>query len=508
MDKTKTFILKNSLSLSLSLNYYCSTANHPIEKADNNDPILTLIKNYEDILDMKIYNGNGNITKFLYFNKEKVHSILYKKNEVINLEYNKNNKNLIFYFYLTLLIRENPNILNYKYDEEYITSLNEDNINDKNDKNQLNQIIKAKFIIELTQEYKLDYDYFDDDKGKDLDKIIEININIIKKNIDIFKELNCDLDINKIIFFPIDKLYNDIIIGLIKSKKFNNFNYMNHIVTQLNLEQIDITENMYKTLENFLTNPENELLINNYVIKDEKDLNDNLKINFSYFLIKYIYKNDFLINSSEFISSLRESIKNILNKNKNSLKKIESNKYQKIRYIINIFCLMPKKFIQNNLDNYYQAFITFKEGKNKNNKDENKVDNQKIDHEELYIIELINQIYNVEEFKNEYNEILGKEEKYKENKDKENGDFDSLCSQLNFIDKAENYKDKFKNIIKNKKFKEQFRKNKILSESLLKELFNFYNCEEEEKISRLENRLVFEDSINFNNKWVENINLD
>ena len=140
---------------------------------------------------------------------------------------------------------------------------------------------------------------------------------------------------------------------------------------------------------------------------------------------------------------------------------------------LNIFCLMPKKFIQNNLDNYYQAFITFKEGKNKNNKDENKVDNQKIDHEELYIIELINQIYNVEEFKNEYNEILGKEEKYKENKDKENGDFDSLCSQLNFIDKAENYKDKFKNIIKNKKFKEQFRKNKILSESLLKELFNF-----------------------------------
>ena len=283
---------------------------------------------------------------------------------------------------------------------------------------------------------------------------------------------------------------------------------MNHIVTQLNLEQIDITENIYKTLENFLTNPENELLINNYVIKDEKDLNDNLKINFSYFLIKYIYKNDFLINSSEFISSLRESIKNILNKNKNSLKKIESNKYQKIRYIINIFCLMSKKFIQNNLDNYYQAFITFKEGKNKNNKDENKVDNQKIDHEELYIIELINQIYNVEEFKNEYNEILGKEEKYKENKDKENGDFDSLSSQLNFIDKAENYKDKFKNIIKNKKFKEQFRKNKILSESLLKELFNFYNCEEEEKISRLENRLVFEDSINFNNKWVENINLD
>ena len=283
---------------------------------------------------------------------------------------------------------------------------------------------------------------------------------------------------------------------------------MNHIVTQVNLEQIDITENMYKTLENFLTNPENELLINNYVIKDEKDLNDNLKINFSYFLIKYIYKNDFLINSSEFISSLRESIKNILNKNKNSLKKIESNKYQKIRYIINIFCLKTKKFIQNNLDNYYQAFITFKEGKNKNNKDENKVDNQKIDHEELYIIELINQIYNVEEFKNEYNEILGKEEKYKENKDKENGDFDSLCSQLNFIDKAENYKDKFKNIIKNKKFKEQFRKNKILSESLLKELFNFYNCEEEEKISRLENRLVFEDSINFNNKWVENINLD
>ena len=164
MNNDKTFIkFKNISSLSLSLNYCCSTYNHPIEKADINDPILKLINNYQDIVNIQNNTENANITKFFYFNKRKIHSILYDKNEVIDLKYNENNKNVAFYFYLTLLIRENPNVLNYNYDEEYITKLNEENINDKNDKNQLNQIIKAKFIIELTQENKLDNDYFDNE---------------------------------------------------------------------------------------------------------------------------------------------------------------------------------------------------------------------------------------------------------------------------------------------------------------------------------------------------------
>ena len=494
MNNDKTFIkFKNISSLSLSLNYCCSTYNHPIEKADINDPILKLINNYKDIVNIQNNTENANITKFFYFNKRKIHSILYDKNEVIDLKYNENNKNVAFYFYLTLLIRENPNVLNYNYDEEYITKLNEENINNKNDKNQLNKIIKAKFIIELTQEYKLDNDYFDNEEGRALDEIIEMNNNIINNNKNIFEDLNIDLDLKKIIFFPIDELYNKIIIGLIKSKKFNNFNYINDIILQLNLEQIDITENMYNTLENFLDNKENELITNNYEIKDEKDLNDNLKINFGYFLIKYIYKNDFLKNNSKFITSLRESIKNILNRNKNSLKNIENSKYQKFRYIINDLCLKKKKFIKNNLETYYNEFIDQKRNeKNKNNKDQDKSDNHKIDHDELYIVELINQIFNVDEFRDEYNNILEKEDK---DPGKEDEELKLFSEKLNIIKKYEIYKDRLIIILKNKKFKEKFQKNKTLNESILKELFNFYNCEEEGKMSKLENKLVLGDPV-------------
>ena len=55
--------------------------------------------------------------------------------------------------------------MNYEYDEEYLIELNKENQNEINT-NKLNKIIKAKFIIELTQEYKLDFDFFDNDKGK------------------------------------------------------------------------------------------------------------------------------------------------------------------------------------------------------------------------------------------------------------------------------------------------------------------------------------------------------
>ena len=125
MKEKQTFnILQNFSSLKLYLNYSYSLFYHPFELKNNQDPILKLINDYEDILNIIQNNTKGQIRKFFYFNKTTVHKILYEKNEVIHLEYNKQNKNFEFYFYLTLLIRENPNILNYEYDEDYIKELN------------------------------------------------------------------------------------------------------------------------------------------------------------------------------------------------------------------------------------------------------------------------------------------------------------------------------------------------------------------------------------------------
>ena len=487
--------LKNSTPFSLSLNYSYSIYNHPLELTNNKDPILQLINNYEDILDIMQQDQKGKITKFFYFNKKTVHKILYEKNEVIHLNYNSKNKNLEFYFYLTLLIRENPNILNYEYDEKYIMELNKEIKKDINN-NKLNKIIKAKFIIELTQEYKLDFDFFDNDKGKELDDIINSNVNIIKNNINFFSDLNVNLDINKIILFPVDKIYNEIIYGLIKSKKFNDFGYINDIIKQLDLEEIDITEFMYNNLEEFLNNKENELIINEYVINEEKDLKDNLKMNFSYFLIKYLFKNDYYINNSKFISALKESLKNILNINKNALTNIEDNKYKKIRYILDILYLKPKKNIKNNLKTYFNNFIKEqrdlekKNKENENNKDKNKKKEPDIEHKELIIIELLNQVFNVEEFKNIMIDIIEKE-KEKLNKN----DLNSLWELLSVNEEDNIYKDKFEKILlyfsKNIKSIENIKK---LNENVINDkLFKFYTMDDDKILREIENRLENDD---------------
>ena len=83
-----------------------------------------------------------------------------------------------------------------------------------------------------------------------------------------------------------------------------------------------------------------------------------------------------------------------------------------------------------------------------------------------------------------------------------------FSEKLNIIKKYEIYKDRLIIILKNKKFKEKFQKNKTLNESILKELFNFYNCEEEGKMSQLENKLILNDSgsVGVNESIIENCN--
>jgi hypothetical protein len=283
---------------------------------------------------------------------------------------------------------------------------------------------------------------------------------------------------------------------LIKSKKFNDFGYINDKIKQLDLEEIDITEFMYNNLEEFLNNKENELIINEYVINEEKDLKDNLKINFSYFLIKYLFKNDYYINNSKFISALKESLKNILNINKNALANIEDNKYKKIRYILDILYLKPKKNIKNNLKTYFNNFIKEqrdlekKNKENENNKDKNKKKEPDIEHKELIIIELLNQVFNVEEFKNIMIDIIEKE---KINKN----DLNSLWELLSVNEEDNIYKDKFEKILlyfsKNIKSIENIKK---LNENVINDkLFKFYTIDDDKILREIENSLENDDVI-------------
>lgn len=467
-----------SSSVRLSLNYCCSILNYQSESFNKNDPIFTLLKSFDDII--RIINGNKvtKISKYLYFNKKLIHNILYESNEVLKINFNNKKNNLEFFFYLILLIRENPNIYDYDFDREYITELNDENR--RNNENKINKVIKAKLIYELSNEYLLDSEENKDEK--ELEEIVKENYEIIsdQNNMSIFNEINDKINVNDIIEMSIDELYSQIIIGLIESKKFENFDYVyDVIIIQLNLDEIDITQLMYDNIKNFLDNEENKNISNDYLIKEENDLDNECKVNFNFILIKYILKNIYNIYDIKYISNIKQNLKIIFDKNKNALQNIEKNKYTKIKDILDLLSLQPKKHLKNNLKNYYNKFLPNVYKNKRNDKKENEKDNKLINHGDLYIIDYINQIFEVNEFRDEYKNIINTEEKV---------DFTSFMEQLaNYNPK---YKDKLNNIFQNETLKKAFRDGKKVDKKLLNDLFIFLSLEEDQDLNKIENEMA------------------
>ena len=66
---------------------------------------------------------------------------------------------------------------------------------------------------------------------------------------------------------------------------------------------IYLTQSMFDKLNKFLNLNENH--IKNYIIEKKEDLIDETKINFYYFLLKYILKNSFYIYRIPFLIKTR-----------------------------------------------------------------------------------------------------------------------------------------------------------------------------------------------------------
>ena len=94
--------------------------------------IKKLLSKYNDIQNILDKNESDIIIKFLYFNKIIIHKIIYDEDKVIKIESNNYNNNILFYYYLSLLINENKNVINYSYSIDYIKKINNERKNFKN----------------------------------------------------------------------------------------------------------------------------------------------------------------------------------------------------------------------------------------------------------------------------------------------------------------------------------------------------------------------------------------
>ena len=198
---------------------------------------ISLISTYSELIE--ILNTIENKTKFFYLDNETIYKIIYQEEEVIPIECKKYEYS--FKYYLSLLIEENKEMINFNFGIDFI----KDNDNENNNKeDELQKLFVSKIILDLI------YNYEGIEKSEELKKIEEKNKMYITDNINIINKYNLNLE--NIEEISLENLYLEILVELIKNKKLENFDFAFDIFTKLDLENIDINQKMFEELKNIL----------------------------------------------------------------------------------------------------------------------------------------------------------------------------------------------------------------------------------------------------------------
>ena len=263
--------------------------------------LLTIFSDAEQSLNL----DSDSDLKFLYYNNNRINSILYDLDKSISIISNGSMIKLNNLFYLELLINGNLNTINFSYQMDLIVKIAK-NIKKLSVNKNYKKALSMKAILSLIDKYKRTDIYFKEkDKKAKLDEIENNSKEFIENNISIFKELNLNYSAKDFVLIKIDEIYINIIERLIRLNKFENFEYIEKIAEELDLEYIDITKTMYEKLYEILTKEE---YVKKYMINDLSDLFIPIKINIYYFLLKYIFKRSIYIYQIPFLLNARRNV--------------------------------------------------------------------------------------------------------------------------------------------------------------------------------------------------------
>ena len=291
----------------------------------------------------KKLKSETDIIKFIYLYREWFHKILYDREEIAKIGLGEQKKNLYYNFYLNLLIKENPEIINYTYSLDFIKTIN---IERKNTLQKYKSIMFSKIIVDLIDNYRGTDEYNENEESFELEEIEKENTQIIKNNIEVFKEIDLNLNKDDILKKKIDEIYFDVINALISSRKFEDFKYSSNILEQLDLENINLTKTIFDGLMNGLN------YIKDYEINNAEDLNDERKVNFYYLFLKFIFKNSIYIYNVPFLLKTKKLFLELLKQDK--IMQLKKNK--KIEFIV--LKILDSKYYslkdnENNHENIY-----------------------------------------------------------------------------------------------------------------------------------------------------------
>ena len=249
---------------------------------------------------IEILNTIENITKFFYKDNKALFNILYQEEKIIQIV--KKRYEYSFLYYLSLLIKDNEETVNFKFGIDFIKGIENEN---NNQKNELKKLLVSRIILDLYFNYEGIKE--DEDEDEELNKIFNNNKMYFTKHINIFKKY--DLNLEKIEEKSLEIIYLDIIIELIKNKKLENYDSAHDLLIKLDLENIDINQNMLGELKKFL---DDEKYINDYKLNEIEDFFVEIKVNFYYLLIKYILKKSFFIYNIPLLYNSRKYILKII----------------------------------------------------------------------------------------------------------------------------------------------------------------------------------------------------
>ena len=288
---------------------------------------------------------NKNIIYFYFLYKELIGKIIYKIDKEINIDSENFMTNLSSYFYLVLLIDDNAEVINYKYSYQIF-----DNLINLEKTGEFYSPILANIMFKLINYHKkiLDSDLQQEIEEKELslNKIKEkVNKNLDSEKVQKkLKEFHLDYSSQNIGEPNLEELYINIIINVLLKTYLTDAKYEKKIIEfidEIDLENIDLTKSMLNKIIEFLNGKEK----NKYIISEAKDFNDEKKLNFFYYLCKYILKKNYYIYQINFLKELKGAIKNILKTQNQLLQKLDNsyNKREKLIYIIEFFTDDDKK---------------------------------------------------------------------------------------------------------------------------------------------------------------------
>ena len=286
---------------------------------------LNLILENKDMSDMSVL-------EYLYLNRFVVHQLLYEGDTIIKVEldYISGFKD---YYYLYLLIKEEPEINNYNYDFSFVKKAFDFQTETEKE---IEKIIRAKIALTLIKVYTAKNEENREDCKKMekscRDYLIESKNILDKYKIEIDLGNLCDDDIH------INKIYIGILKYLIINQKLDESTETSNLLNELDLKNLRINKDIFEALKEVLT----EKNLQNYKIESFEDLfQSEQKLIFYYTLFEYILKDYIYIYEIPFLIEQRNNIIKIIKENLYSfyskIKDGEKDTINKLKKVLGFF---------------------------------------------------------------------------------------------------------------------------------------------------------------------------